>query len=127
MTLARDTIGDALDVLIEGTLIQSHKYNGNSIGVQLPMFVELAVAYTEPGVRGDSSSLSVTKSARLETGLEFRFHFSLKKGRRSGFERKPVICGARMKLASSRPLLSKAALELSLRSRQRSVTSHEPT
>jgi len=88
MTLARDTIGDALDVLIEGTLIQLHKYNGNSIGVQLPMFVELAVAYTEPGVRGDSSSLSVTKSARLETGVEFRFHFSLKKGRRSGFRQK---------------------------------------
>ncbi len=29
VTLAREAIGNALDVLIEGTLIQLHKYNGN--------------------------------------------------------------------------------------------------
>ena len=54
--------------LIEGALIQLRKYNGNPIGLQLPIFVELKVAYTEAGVRGDSSSGSVTKPAKLETG-----------------------------------------------------------
>ena len=57
-----------------------HKYNGNPIGLQLPIFVDLDVAYTEPGVRGDSSSGSVTKSARLETGLEIRVPLFIKQG-----------------------------------------------
>src|SRR3979490_3229815 len=69
-TLTDEMMGNALDYLTEGTLIQLHKYNGNPIGLQLPAFVELAVAHTEPGTRSDSSSGSVTKSARLETGLE---------------------------------------------------------
>src|SRR5436305_4589141 len=59
LTLAPDTVGTALDFLIEGAIIQLHKYNGNPIGLQLPPFVELTVASTEPGVRGDSSSCSV--------------------------------------------------------------------
>ena len=42
--------------------------------------VELDVAYTEPGVRGDSSSGSVTKVARLETGLEIRVPLFIKEG-----------------------------------------------
>jgi len=80
LTLADAMIGDALDFLIAGTLIQLHKYNGNPIGLQLPQFVELAVAHTEPGVRGDSSSGAVTKSARLETGLEIRVPLFIKEG-----------------------------------------------
>jgi elongation factor P len=80
LTLSDDVVGNALDLLIEGSLIQLHKYNGNPIGLQLPMFVELAVAYTEPGVRGDTSSGSVTKLARLETGLEIRVPLFIKEG-----------------------------------------------
>jgi elongation factor P len=79
-TLTEGMIGDALDYLIEGTLIQLHKYNGNPIGLQLPIFVELDVAYTEPGMRGDSSSGSGTKPARLETGLEIRVPLFIKEG-----------------------------------------------
>src|ERR1700712_4357296 len=52
LTLIEGVIGNALDLLIEGEVIQMHKFNGNPIGVQLPMFVELSVAQTEPGVRG---------------------------------------------------------------------------
>jgi len=80
LTLAGETIGNALDFLIEGAVIELHKYNGNPIGIELPMFVELAVAFTEPGVRGDSSSGSVTKPARLETGLEIRVPLFIKEG-----------------------------------------------
>ena len=80
LTLTDEMLGTALDFLIEGTVIDLHKYNGNPIGLQLPMFVELAVAHTEPGVRGDSSSGSVTKSARLETGLEIRVPLFIKEG-----------------------------------------------
>jgi elongation factor P len=80
LTLTDEMIGDALDFLIEGALIQLHKYNGNPIGLELPNQVELAVSYTEPGARGDSSSGSVTKTARLETGLEIRVPLFIKEG-----------------------------------------------
>ena len=56
------------------------KYNGNPIGLELPTFVELAVTHSEPGVRGDSSSGSVTKPATLETGLEIRVPLFIKEG-----------------------------------------------
>src|SRR5208283_6212699 len=56
LTLTDEMIGDALDFLVEGAIIQLHKYNGNPIGLQLPPHVELSVAYTEPAVRGDTSS-----------------------------------------------------------------------
>ena len=80
LTLSDEVMGDALDLLIEGTLVELRKYNGNPIGLQLPAFVELAVASTEPGVRGDTSSGSVTKPATLETGLEIRVPLFIKEG-----------------------------------------------
>jgi elongation factor P len=80
LTLSEEMMGDALKMLIEGTMIQLHKFNGNPIGLQLPIFVELDVAYTEPAARGDSSSGSGTKPARLETGLEIRVPLFIKEG-----------------------------------------------
>lgn len=79
-TLASEMVGNALDFLKEGTLLQLHKYNGNPIGLMLPIFVDLQVTQTEPGVRGDSSSGSVTKMATLETGLELRVPLFIKQG-----------------------------------------------
>ncbi len=80
LTLSKAMVGDALDLLIEGGLLQIDRYNGNPIGLQLPAQVELEVAYTEPGVRGDTASGAVTKPARLETGLEIRVPFFIKEG-----------------------------------------------
>ena len=71
LTLSGEMIGNALDFLVEGAIIQLHKFNGNPIGLQLPAQVELEVAYTEPGARGDTSG-NVTKLGRLETGLEIK-------------------------------------------------------
>jgi elongation factor P len=80
LTLSSEMIGDALDFLLEGALLQIHKFNGNPIGLQLPQQVELAVTYTEPGVRGDTASGAVTKPAKLETGIEIRVPFFIKEG-----------------------------------------------
>ena len=80
LTLSPEMLGDALDYLIEGTMLQVHKYNGNPIGLQLPIFVDLDVKYTEPAVKGDSSAGSVTKPATLETGLEIRVPLFIKEG-----------------------------------------------
>ncbi len=80
LTLSEEMVGNALDFLIEGALIQLHKFNGNPIGLQLPTQVELDIVYTEPGVRGDTSSGSVTKIAKLQTGIEIRAPLYIKDG-----------------------------------------------
>jgi elongation factor P len=80
LTLTEAMVGDAVDFLIENLEIQLHKYNGNPIGLQLPIFVELNVAETEPGIKGDTSSGSVTKVAKLQTGLEIRVPLFIKEG-----------------------------------------------
>jgi elongation factor P len=80
LTLSESMVGDALNFLVEGAIIELRKYNGNPIGLDLPMFVELTVAETEPGVKGDTSSGSVTKPATLETGLEIRVPLFIKQG-----------------------------------------------
>ena len=79
LTLTGEMIGNALDFLVEGAIIQLHKFNGNPIGLQLPEKVELEVTYTEPGARGDTSG-NVTKLARLETGLEIKAPLYIQEG-----------------------------------------------
>jgi len=80
LNLPSEVVGNALDLLVEGTLIQARKYNGNPIGLQLPIFVELTVTEAEPGVRGDTASGSGSKMAKLETGLEIRVPLFIKQG-----------------------------------------------
>jgi elongation factor P len=80
LALSEEMLGDARDFLSEGLVIQIHKYNGNPIGLQMPPHVELVVTQTDPGVRGDTSSGSVTKPATLETGIEIRVPLFIKEG-----------------------------------------------
>jgi elongation factor P len=80
LTLDAGMVGNALDFLVEGALLQLHKYNGNPIGLQLPIFVELDVVEAEPSAKGDSSSGSGSKMVKLETGLELRVPPFIKQG-----------------------------------------------
>jgi elongation factor P len=82
VTLAGDTLGDDRGFLVDNLPVEILKYNGNPIGMELPPHVELAVTYTEPAVRGDTSSGSVTKAATLETGMEVRVPLFVKEGDR---------------------------------------------
>ncbi|MDP2874612.1 MAG: elongation factor P [Holophaga sp.] len=79
-TLNEEMMGDAMDFLIEGQIIQIQKFNGHPIGLQLPTHVELTVTYTEPGARGDTASGNVSKPATLETGIEIRVPLFIKEG-----------------------------------------------
>jgi len=80
LVLNDEIVGDALELLLEGTIVQIEKYNGNPIGLELPAQVELTVTYTEPSVRGDTASGSVTKVAKVETGIEIRVPLFIKQG-----------------------------------------------
>ena len=80
VTLSGDMLGEALDFLVEGSMLEIQRFNGNPIGLQLPIQVELEVTYTEPATRGDTASGSVTKAATLETGIEIRVPLFIKQG-----------------------------------------------
>jgi elongation factor P len=66
-SLSRDSVSDSLPYLEPSSSVQMLWVDGRPAGVQLPGSVEVAVAATEPGVRGDTVS-NVTKPATLETG-----------------------------------------------------------
>jgi elongation factor P len=82
LTLSEDVVGEDGALLPDNLVVQIQKFNGRPIGLQLPPIVELAVTYTEPGVRGDTASGGVTKAATLETGLEIRVPLFIKEGER---------------------------------------------
>ena len=79
-TLSEETVGDDRVYLKEGLLLEIFKYNGQAVSLQLPQYVELAIASTEPGLRGDTAAGGATKVARLETGLEVRVPLFMKDG-----------------------------------------------
>lgn len=66
-SLPRAVVEDALEFVQPSSSVQMLLVNGQPAGVQLPASVELTVADTEPGVKGDTVS-NVTKPAKLETG-----------------------------------------------------------
>jgi elongation factor P len=68
MTLTQDQIGDAIGYLKENVEVEVLLHNGSPIGVELPMFMELEVVETDPGLKGNTAS-GGSKPARLETGV----------------------------------------------------------
>ena len=74
-----EIVGDYAGFLKEGDKIQVQKFGGNVINVDLPKNVFLKVEYTEDAVKGDTSS-SITKDAKLETGVVVRVPAFIKTG-----------------------------------------------
>ena len=66
-SLPHGELEDALPYMQPSTSVQILVVGGKPSGIQLPASVELTVAETEPGVKGDTVS-NVTKPATLETG-----------------------------------------------------------
>ena len=62
-----ETIGQAAGFLKENMELEGQFHDGQLIGIQPPMFVEVHIQATEPGVRGDTSKGGM-KPATLETG-----------------------------------------------------------
>ncbi len=67
LSLPRESVEEDLQFLQPSDSVPLLTVDGRPAGLQLPASVELAVADTEPGVRGDTVS-NVTKPATLETG-----------------------------------------------------------
>jgi elongation factor P len=79
-SFSEDQLREDRQYLKEGISLHVLKYNGQPIAIQLPPFVELAIASTEPGGRNDTGSGGAFKPATLETGLIVRVPLFLKEG-----------------------------------------------
>ncbi|UCD71933.1 MAG: elongation factor P [Syntrophobacterales bacterium] len=77
--LTEDQLGSNRDFLQENVTVTVLFHNKNPIGVELPIFVEIRIERTEPGVRGDTAS-GGTKPARLETGAVVQVPLFLEEG-----------------------------------------------
>jgi elongation factor P len=78
--LAGEVIGDdQLKYLKEGMECDGLVHGENVIAVELPYFVILAIAETDPGVRGDTAT-GGTKPAKLETGAMVQVPLFLNEG-----------------------------------------------
>ena len=65
--LTEDQISDAKDFLKENTVCSILLFEGNPIGISLPIFINLKVEKTDPWAKGDTAS-GDSKPATLETG-----------------------------------------------------------
>jgi len=65
--LVAEAVGEAGRFLQEGLTIDVLYYRARPVAVELPLFVELTVTQTDPGVKGDTAS-GGNKPATLETG-----------------------------------------------------------
>lgn len=72
-------VGDTLKFVKENETVKLLSYNGNVFAIEPPMFVELAISETEPGVKGDTAT-SATKTAILETGVSVNVPLFLNQG-----------------------------------------------
>ncbi len=79
LTFDRAQLGDGWDLLKEDMTVTLLLHDGTPIGMELPIFVELAIVKTDPGVRGDTAS-GGSKQAVLESGATIKVPLYLGEG-----------------------------------------------
>jgi elongation factor P len=79
ISMSEKQLGDSVNYLKENMEIKVLYFKGQPINIDIPMFVELKIARTDPGVRGDTAS-GGSKPATLETGAVVKVPFYLNEG-----------------------------------------------
>ena len=79
LPISPNVLGDNFRFVKENMVCKVLSYKGNVFGIEPPNFVELQVAETEPGVKGDTAT-NVTKPATLETGAEIKVPIFINEG-----------------------------------------------
>ncbi|MEK6426298.1 MAG: elongation factor P, partial [Burkholderia gladioli] len=67
-----EMMGEALNYLEDGMACEVVFYNEKAISVDLPTVIVREITYTEPAVKGDTSSGKVLKNAKIATGYELQ-------------------------------------------------------
>ena len=79
ISITTDHLGDKKGFLQENIVVTVLFHNNQPIGVDLPIFVELAISKTDPGLKGDTVS-GASKQATLETGAVIQVPLFLEEG-----------------------------------------------
>ena len=79
LPLSSEQLGNSKKFLKENMLVKVLYYSNTPIAVELPIFVELKIEKTVPGVKGDTAS-GGSKPAVLETGVTVKVPFHLNEG-----------------------------------------------
>ncbi len=77
--LNSEQLGESRKFLKENMVVKVLYYDDSPIAVELPIFVELEIVKTAPGIRGDTAS-GGSKPAVLETGVTIKVPFHLNEG-----------------------------------------------
>jgi elongation factor P len=74
-----EQLGDQAEFLEDDSEVVALNAGGETLGYELPNFVELEVIETDPGYKGDTVSGGSTKPAKLQSGatIQVPFHISI--------------------------------------------------
>ena len=67
IALSKDNVGDSLKFVKENEMVKLVSHAGEVFAIEPPLFVELVITESEPGVKGDTAT-GATKPAVVETG-----------------------------------------------------------
>lgn len=67
VAISDDYIGDKKKFLKDNLEVSGYFYKNDTLNINLPNFIEVAITHTEPGIKGDTAK-SGTKPAQIETG-----------------------------------------------------------
>lgn len=80
VTIPNDIIGNVAQWLLEDQLYSIILYNGAPVAIEPPIFMELKITETSPGVRGDTASGRVMKPAVVESGAKVQIPIFIEEG-----------------------------------------------
>jgi elongation factor P len=79
--LTEEQVGESRLYLTDNLDVKVLFFNQQPVAVEIPLFVELEVAQTEPGVKGDTAA-GGTKPATLESGVTIQVPLFINEGDR---------------------------------------------
>ncbi|MEL7608605.1 MAG: elongation factor P [Bacillota bacterium] len=81
LPLNHSEVEDAINFIVENQNVNIRFFKGKAFSVEAPNFVELEIADTEPGFKGDTAT-GATKPATLETGFKLNVPLFVNQGDR---------------------------------------------
>lgn len=79
VAIQKEVLGEDTQWLLDNMAVRVLFYKGRPVNVEVPTFVELEVIYTEPAVKGNTSS-GATKNAELQTGAIVKVPLFIERG-----------------------------------------------
>jgi elongation factor P len=79
VSISAEALGSAVNFLVEDMTVEFLYHNGSPIDVELPIFIEKEIVYTEPGARGNTAT-NVLKPAKIDTGYEINVPIFMNQG-----------------------------------------------